>query len=400
MKPKVSAGIMGVVMAASAAAMNPSAEAMPPKETDVIVNLGDSITDGFTYGQIIMQALKEAGKPVPAIICSGIGGNTAKQMAARADKTVFAYNPQIVTFSAGTNDALHGVPPKEYEAALLEIAAKAKAKGIQMILLTPCVILSENGKTAEEKKANAKKTDEMLDCYEWIIRKVAKENGFLVAENRALMAEAVKAGKKIMTEDGIHPDYYGQTLIARSILDAMDCRDVQLPNVFEPKLFPGVIREWKMRVAPVDVKGKPVTLNEETVLLVNPDETWKTHEIPEAAPNPPVSAEDWLEQCRRNGYTLKLQETVGKGQIQAVADLKSDGERQVYFQIAIGVMNLWLNGKKIHEQGDAWTGFHAGKERVPATLKPGNNRIVVEVSGNNFFLSVTDKMIWEEELKR
>jgi hypothetical protein len=45
----------------------------------------DSITDGYTYGQILMRALREAGKLRSAVICVGMAGDTATQMAARLE---------------------------------------------------------------------------------------------------------------------------------------------------------------------------------------------------------------------------------------------------------------------------------------------------------------------------
>jgi hypothetical protein len=63
------------------------------------------------------------------------------------------------------------------------------------------------------------------------------------------------------------------------------------------------------------------------------------------------------------------------------------------------VASVWLNGLRIHDQGTAWTGFHAGKERLPITLVPGRNRLVVETGGQHFFLAVTDGMVWEDGLR-
>jgi hypothetical protein len=50
---------------------------LPPNATDVVVCLGDSITDGCTYAQLIPQTLKDAGKPVPTVVCSGVVCDTA-----------------------------------------------------------------------------------------------------------------------------------------------------------------------------------------------------------------------------------------------------------------------------------------------------------------------------------
>ena len=79
-----------------------------------IVCLGDSITDGDTYPQIIMQSIREAGHPAPACICAGVGSDTAQMMDARFAKTVAVFKPDMVTVSAGTNDALQNVSPEDY----------------------------------------------------------------------------------------------------------------------------------------------------------------------------------------------------------------------------------------------------------------------------------------------
>ncbi len=380
------------------AGMAGSTQAAAPAAADRLVCLGDSITDGYTYGQILIQALREAGKPVPAIICAGRSSDTAGQMAARLDRTVLVFQPQWVTFSAGTNDALRGVTNEQYEKALREIVARVQAQGGSLVLLTPCEILSRGGKTPAEQEARRKKIEGKLDGYEAIICKVAAEKRCLVAENRALMLEAIRSGKTIMTADGVHPNYRGQEIMARAILNALGCTDVALPRTFEPRLFPCVVRQWKMRLAPLDEKGHPPRLTAETAAQLHPDTSWKTCTLPDAAPANRPSAEDWLEQLRRNGFALKLQEQVGKGRIQAVAEIDAPAEKQAYLQIGIGASTVWLNGTKIHDQGNAWTGFHAGKERIAVKLRTGVNRLVVEIDGPHFFMGVSDELTWEGQL--
>ena len=180
-------------------------------------------------------------------------------MAARLDQTVLVFQPQWVAFSAGTNDALRDVIDEQYEKALREIVAKVQARGGRLVLLTPCEILRRDGKTPEEQEARRKKIEGRLASFEAIIRKVAAEEDCRVAENRALMLGAIRSGKTIMTEDGIHPNYRGQ--------------------------------------------------------------------------------------------------------------------------------------------GDAWTGFHAGKERIAVKLRAGVNRLVVETGGPHFFIGVSDEPVWEGQLR-
>ena len=166
-----------------------------PAAADCLVCLGDSITDGYTYGQILIQALREAGKPVPTIICSGRSSDTAPQMAARLDQTVLVFQPQWVTFSAGTNDAVRGVTNEQFENALREIVAKVQARGGKLVLLTPSLILSRNGKTPQEQEARRKQYEARLDCFEAIIRKVAAEKHCLLAENHASLLAAIRSGE-------------------------------------------------------------------------------------------------------------------------------------------------------------------------------------------------------------
>ena len=93
-----------------------------------------------------------------------------------------------------------------------------------------------------------------------------------------------------------------------------------------------------------------------------------------------------------------MEQQIGKGPIQAVAQIDAADEKQVYLQIGIGASSVWLNGVKVHDQGDAWTGFHAGKERIAVKLRAGANHLVVETGGPHFFLGVSDEMVWEGEL--
>ncbi len=358
-----------------------------------VVCLGDSITDGNTYPQVLVQALTEAGRSAPVCICSGIASDTAPQMQARLEKTVLAFKPDLVTFSAGTNDAFRGVTPEAYEQSLRQIATRVKAAGASMILQTPCCINPAPGGKPEEMKAKIEKAaagEATGDKFEVIIRAVAKEYGWPVAETRVLQRQARAAGKEIMSGDGIHPNYLGQQCMARAILDAMGAKDVPLPKEFAPKLFAGVAREWKMRPAP-----DKAPLSAAAVAALVPDASWKSYTLPDAPPEKPVAAEDWLEQCRRNGFGMQLEKQLGKGTIQAVAVLDEPRARQAWINTGIGVSTLWLNGVRLHEQGTAWTGFHAGKERYPVELKAGKNTIVCELGGQHFFVSVTDQQVWE-----
>ena len=362
-----------------------------------IVCFGDSMTDGDTYPQIIMQAFHEAGGPVPACICSGVGGETMAKMDARFDDTVAVFKPGMVTVLEGTNDAGSDTSAESYEKSLRSIVAKIKATGARVLLLTPSECLARSGKTDAEKDASFAKTQAHLDAYEAVIRKVAADESCLLAENRKLFTAGLKDGKTLFVEDQIHPNYLGQTLIARSILDAMGRPDVALPQAFDPKVVPGLVAKWSLRQSPLDARHQPVLLDANSVSRLSPDTTWTSCDLPE---QPPVadSPDMWLEQMRRNGAVMKTETLIGKGPMgQGVAKVVSAEGGPAFVQTGMGISTIWLNGAKIHDQMKVWRGAHPGKERIPVTLLKGDNTIVIEFK-DNFFLAVTPGLIWEDHL--
>ena len=367
-----------------------------------IVCVGDSITDGNTYPLILMHAFAEAGKPVPAAICAGVASDTSVLMAARFDPFL-DMKPDIVTFSAGTNDSFRdNITPEIYEKALREIAEKCKARNIKMILMTPCAInVGNTNKPNEKAEATGLKFAE-------IIRTVAKEYGWPVAEVSALQKGAREKGEIIMSPDGIHPDYHGQELMARAILDAMGHKDIPLPKEFNPILLPGAITKWFVQTAPKDDKDKPRPLTDEelaahTAVLVKLfDSPWQTYMIPEMPKADKTDAKVWMEQERRNGFAISLRDNIAGPLRYWGTVVKSPAEAKAFVNTAIGVRRVWLNGELVYTHPmnggeERWTGYHAGKERVPVTLKKGDNTLVVEHNNNEFFVSVTDKLVWEDD---
>ncbi len=319
-----------------------------------------------------------------------------------AENDVAVLKPTIITLNSGTNDSFKDVSPESFEKSLREIVAKAKAINARLVLTTSSPINVQpnaDAKIAAQNREKVMKAEALGAKYAEAIRKVAAEKGYPVAETFALMNKLRVEGKEVMTADCIHPNYLGQTMIARSILDAMKYPNVQIPKVFKQQMYPGVIKEWKMRVATVTDK-KVQILDAETVKALQPDEAWKTYKLPDAPPAKLATTEDWIEQTRQSGFGLQLETVVGKGKIQAYTTIDCAAEKQAYISTGIGIDTIWLNGKNIFTQSKDWTGFHAGKERIKMQLNKGSNILVAELTGNQFFLSVTDEIIWEKELAK
>jgi lysophospholipase L1-like esterase len=339
-----------------------------------IAFLGDSITDGFTYPLLLRQAITEAGKPGPVLINAGIGGDTAVGMRKRLDRDVLAYHPNLVCLSVGINDVLRNVTQKDYETDVAAILDQLKAAKVDVLVLTTSVL--------GPKHAAA---DAKLGGFNAALHRLAGERGFRVAEVYATMDAARKKGAEVLEADQVHLSFDGYRAFTRAVLDGLGYKDVPAPAKLYVEMLPGVITPW--RIKPVE-GAKP--LDAAAVAALQPDATWKDLSLPEAQ-----KADSWWgEQIRQQGYAMAVAKVAGKAQryvgVATIASLKA---RQVYFNTGAGLEEIWLNGQRIYQATPDWQGFHAGRNHVAASLQAGQNRIVI-LTGEQFFLSVTDEMSW------
>jgi len=357
-----------------------SARAASPDKLDLrgqrIVFLGDSITDGNSYPLLIRQALAEARIEPPTLINAGIGGDTAAGMLKRLERDVLVHKPTLVTLSAGINDVMHKVSPADYEASVTAIATQLAAKNIPLLILTTSIIDAKHGDA-----------DSRLEPYNAALRAFAAKSNLRLADINAAMNAARTAGaEKILEDDGIHPNYFGHRVIARTVLDALGYADVPLPKTFSVELMPGVVRKWQVRKAP----EKSAELDAGTVAALVPDDAWTTIRIPEKEALPHW----WQDQERQRGFVMSLENTYGKGAAcQAYATLGMPKAAKAFINTGAQVRSVWLNGERIYKIGAEYTGWHPGRDRIPVTLNAGSNTIVLE-TGAQFFLSITETNTW------
>jgi lysophospholipase L1-like esterase len=360
----------------AAVALTPDSCATPQSPVERVVFVGDSITDGHTYPQLVRQALADAGRKVPVCINAAVAGDTAHGMRQRLERDVLPHRPTLVTFSAGINDVLRKVSLAAYEADVTAIAERLRAEKIPLLILTTSIL--------GPKHAEA---DRRLDEFNAALRRVARKFGCRVAELNRPMQAARAAGREVLETDQVHPNWEGQRLIARAVLDALGHQDVKVPQALRLEVLPCVIREWRIQAVPVD--AKPQWLDEAAVKMVKPDAGWKTYTLPEKEPQ----EQWWFDHERRRGFALSLSKVAGAARIyRGAAVLKSSAPRTVYFNTGAQLETVWLNGKRIFKSA-GWTGWHAGKERIAAEILAGDNIIMIETTGQ-FFLSVTDNRDW------
>lgn len=356
-----------------------------------IVFLGDSITDGNSYPLLIRQALAEAGRPVPVCVNAGIGGDTAAGMLKRLDRDVFPRRPSLVTLSAGINDVLHKVPDADYERDVTAIAERMKSAKVPLVILTTSILGPKHTEA-----------DQHLARYNAILRQVAQKYDCPLADVNHLMHDARAAGKELLEDDQVHPNYEGHRLIARAVLDALGDNDVRVPEKLKVELMPGVVRDWKIRPlgAPAGGPGgaDPKPLDDAATARAaksaeRGEEGWKPYKLPEDRP----AGHWWLEQERQRGFAVSVDKSLGKAKVYlafaAVPGPDGAAPKRVFLNPGADVRSIWLNGKRLYSRGETYTGWHVGHERLPAQLRPGQNTLLLE-TGPQFFLSITDDNDW------
>jgi hypothetical protein len=215
---------------------------------------------------------------------------------------------------------------------------------------------------------------------------VAQKYQCPLADVNHLMHDARAAGKELLEDDDIHPNYEGQRLIARAVLDALGDNDVAVPEKMKVELMPGVFRKWKLRAVPDNAKP----LDEASVAALKTDSTWKDYPLPEAGP----AQHWWREQERQRGFALSLEETLGKAKrYRGVTTTESPKHRFAFLNTGAALGSIWVNGKLVYSRGPDSAGWHAGRDRVRVELQAGVNTIVIE-TGQNFFLSLTEDDNW------
>lgn len=335
--------------------------------------LGSSTTDGNVYPELIGQALKAAGLPAPLCFNAGAGGNTTAAMAQRLERDVLARWPTLVIIQPGANDASQKVTVEVFAAAVTGIAERLQAAKVPFLFLTTNI---RGPKRAAEES--------LLVQYNAELRRLAQRFTCPVADAFTLEAAARAAGQQVLEEDSLHPNFAGHRLLARAILDAMGHPQVAVPVRYEPAPCPGVVGTWLLRALP---DKQPLT--PAAVQGLAPDATWKKLELPEAEPQDNW----WLDGERRRGFALSLKTRIGQApRYVGVAEIAEPAARQAVLNTGAGLQAAWLNGERVYVNKD-WHGWHAGRERLPVSLKAGRNVIVIEAT-DNFFLSLTPDADW------
>lgn len=108
-----------------------------------IVAIGSSSTEGVgattverTYpGQMQRMLSSQWPRSTVRVVNVGIGGNTAEHMVARFARDVYAHNPDVVIFQAGTIEAITRSPINHFMRVFRDGIAQLRARGYDVVIM-------------------------------------------------------------------------------------------------------------------------------------------------------------------------------------------------------------------------------------------------------------------------
>ena len=197
----------------------------PDNRTVNLVFHGHSVPSGYhrtpvvkpfdSYPLMAMEKIQKAHPhAVMNAIVTSIGGEDSVKGAARFDRDVLSMKPDVIFIDYGLND--RRLPEAGVEKAWRSMARAAKAKGVPVIFMTP----------TGAKDVNHGDPAEPLEIRAAIIRKVAAEEGVLLADVYAAWKAELKRGtnQNSLLAQGNHPNRKGHEIAAKVIAGMFGAR--------------------------------------------------------------------------------------------------------------------------------------------------------------------------------
>ncbi len=336
--------------------------ALPPilKGVKRILFVGDSLTDGSSYPDYVVNTLNglfpESGFEIHN---AAVAGDTAANVRKRFQQDVVGRAPDLMLLCIGTNDCSGKRPVVDYEADVRFIVSETlKSKSKVMIVLP-----SPFG------KINAAKEKPFQD-YLAVLRKVAADNGLPVADAHAEFKRGEKAGREMLGPDGIHHGRHGFEGMARAIMDAFGLKSAKLD--LRVRLWPGLLTEWETS-SPSPRDGQ-YSLAEAT--------GWKPYDAKTLMARQPW----WNSPFPARGGWMPFDDHNSK-QV-AYGCTHYDAGKAGRYEMQVGgspsPQLVWLNGEQVWKSSRPH-GYHPNADRFQVHMKKGRNEIVVV---SNFMIFV------------
>jgi len=202
---------IAVLMLALMTVLGPSAQAQekPPGKPIRLVVLGDSLSAGLglpaqdAFPAKLKKSLQDKGMAIE-MTNAGVSGDTSSGGRDRLDWSI-PDGTQGVIVELGANDALRGLDPDVTRAALSDIVAKLKARGIAVML---CGMVAPPNYGADYAAR-----------FNSIYPDLAKQYGVPLYP---FFLDGVAADAKLNQADGIHPTAEGVDIIVGKIMPTVE----------------------------------------------------------------------------------------------------------------------------------------------------------------------------------
>ncbi len=198
----------GAAIVAGAVAALLFAAPLPAEEEQVVVCLGDSLTEGYglapeqAYPHLLEQKLRAEGRSV-RVVNAGISGSTSASAVARL-RWQLKSEPEVVVIALGGNDGLRGVDVEATEANLSEAIALAKSRGVR-VLLGGMKIPPNYG-------------SDYTTAFEAVFPALAEKHDVALIP---FLLEGVAADPELNLPDGIHPNARGAAIVSQTVFEAL-----------------------------------------------------------------------------------------------------------------------------------------------------------------------------------
>lgn len=186
-----------------------------------VVALGSSSTQGYgastpfhSYPAELLRTLQQLLPGVKVTVYNkGIGGQQVSQMLDRLERDVFAVEPDLVVWQVGTNAALRAQNVAEFRRLLSGGIERLRAKGIEVVLMTPQFAPAFNALDNEQE-------------YLAAMAEVAREKGVGVFPRYEIMKFWFETEQlpyaRFIARDGLHMNDFGYMCIGRLLAQALE----------------------------------------------------------------------------------------------------------------------------------------------------------------------------------
>jgi len=193
-------------------AANASLKPAAPDEKRVVF-FGDSITDMWNLAGYF------PGEPY---INRGIGGQTTPQMLLRFRQDVIDLAPKVVVILAGTNDIAGNTGPmslEDIEANYASMAEVAKANSIHVVFAS---ILPVHNYTPDSQDLFAQRSPQkIVELNRWL-KSYSSDHGDIYLDYFSPMVDEKGLLKRYLSEDGLHPNKAGYSIMAPLAVAAIE----------------------------------------------------------------------------------------------------------------------------------------------------------------------------------